>query len=310
MQELDPTASSTAAQTMPRARIDEVLKELLRDPNSVFRRRIAGNHQVVAELDKEQIRIQTRLADLVWRLDDGCILHIEIQSTNDPRMAFRMAEYGIAISDRHGEKLIQIVIYVGSAPLTMPTTVSLAGHTFAYDVIDIHELTAADLLASGSLTDALLSILADHGQVDERGVVREVVQRIAALPPEQRRRALTILHQFTGLRPKLMSTIKEELQTMPITYDDFDVELYEKELDENPFTGRIRAQAARKAAIQATINADRSTLRRLLHKRFGPLPESLEARIANATQPELSLWLDNFVTANSVGEVFDSPEKI
>jgi hypothetical protein len=88
---------------------------------------------------------------------------------------------------------------------------------------------------------------------------------------------------------------------MPITHDDFDVELYEKELDENPFTGRIRAQAARKAAI----NADRSTLRRQTMKRFGPLPESLEARIANATQPKLSLWLDNFVTANSVGEVFD-----
>src|SRR5580658_10493772 len=66
------------------------------------------------------------LPDLVVRLTDGRILHIEFQSKNDPRIAWRCLEYWQLISEQWpGLEVVQVVIYLGDGPLTMTSDITL-----------------------------------------------------------------------------------------------------------------------------------------------------------------------------------------
>ncbi len=51
------------------------------------------------------------------------------------------------------------------------------------------------------------------------------------------------------------------------------------------------------------LHGRRAVLRRLLGLRFGPLPESVDARIEAADVPTLETWADRVLTAASVDEV-------
>jgi hypothetical protein len=281
-----------------RLQYDPIVKDLLRDPNSFIRKLLTNSVPVVEELDKESIHFQSRVADLVWRLANGYILHIEIQSVNDLLMPLRMAEYTTPIVRRYGPKVIQLVIYVGAATLTMPTRLEVASHVFEYRLLDIRTLNAKDLLESGNLADSLLSLLTANGNE----AVGEVIHRIAKLDPAQRHRALVMMHHLTGLRPNLVHTINEEFDAMPATYDDFDIERYEKDLDANWFFSRIRAQAARRAVDEA----ERKFLTRQLVEKYGPLPTWATDRIALATEPELASWSLRLISAPTLDAVFNA----
>jgi len=50
-----------------------------------------------------------------------------------------------------------------------------------------------------------------------------------------------------------------------------------------------------------------STLRRLLAKRFGPIPTEIELRISAASLDELEAWFDRAIDAQTLGEVFEKP---
>jgi hypothetical protein len=89
---------------------------------------------------------------------------------------------------------------------------------------------------------------------------------------------------------------------MPATYDDFDIERYEKDLDANWFFSRIRAQAARRAVDEA----ERKFLTRMLVEKYGPLPTWAIDRIALATEPELASWSLRLLSATTLDAVFNA----
>jgi len=51
----------------------------------------------------------------------------------------------------------------------------------------------------------------------------------------------------------------------------------------------------------------RTTLLRLLTRRFGTLPEPVVERLAGATSADIERWLDRILDASSLDEVFDTP---
>src|SRR5450432_3772721 len=62
--------------------------------------------------------------NLVILLTDGRILHIDLQSENDPRMRWRCLAYYQAIRELWPvARITQVVIYVGSGPMTMISVV-------------------------------------------------------------------------------------------------------------------------------------------------------------------------------------------
>ncbi len=65
----------------------------------------------------------------------------------------------------------------------------------------------------------------------------------------------------------------------------------------------IRTVLSRQNKLQWAIEEIR-TLRVLLTKRFGPLPLHVEAQIDSASAPEIEEWLQAFLSANSLNEIF------
>jgi hypothetical protein len=154
----------------------------------------------VAEwLRTETPRVSAGRADLLGRTTEGGLLHIELQSTNDPDMALRMAEYQLGFYRQYRKYAKQIVLYVGARPLRMePAMPEDADSSFRCRIIDIREVPAEPLVASERLEDNVLSILARLSGARE--TVRRVLRRIAGAPPEQRRLALSELTILAGLR--------------------------------------------------------------------------------------------------------------
>lgn len=78
----------------------------------------------------EMPEVQNRRVDLLGESADGRLVHIELQSTNDPNMAVRMLEYSAAVFRRFGRFAEQVVLYVGEPALKMID--SLSGPDIAF----------------------------------------------------------------------------------------------------------------------------------------------------------------------------------
>jgi len=49
-----------------------------------------------------------------------------------------------------------------------------------------------------------------------------------------------------------------------------------------------------------------AVMKRLLHKRFGELPEEVELRLHKATPEQLEVWTDRVLDVQTLAEVFGS----
>jgi len=206
----------------------------------------------------ELAEVQVRIADLLGETAGGRLVHIERQSTNDPEMAPRMLEYAAAVRRQFGCYPLQVVLYVGTAPMRMSSTIEEEGVSFRCRLIDVRELDGERLLASDCLEDNVIAILAKAEDVGS--TVRRVLGRIAASDPAGRERALAELSILAGLR-KLEPVISREVGRMPILDDIMDHEL---------FGPKIR---------QGRVEGERTLVLRLMEKRFGPLEARLRERI-------------------------------
>ena len=70
---------------------DATIKLLIQDSANEMLRQL-GVGPVTEWLNVELPRVQNRRADLVGRTASGLMIHIELQSENDPEMPLRMAD--------------------------------------------------------------------------------------------------------------------------------------------------------------------------------------------------------------------------
>src|SRR5437016_79618 len=150
------------------------------------------------------------------------IVHIELQSSNDAGMIWRMAEYAFAIRRRFGRWPFQCVLYAGYEPLRMRSRIDDEAIAFECRMVDFRELEAEPLLAGGRLDDSILAVLTRL--TEERAAVKKILERIARSEPAQRVTAIRELTILAGLR-KLGTVISEEAAKMPILDDIMDHDL-------------------------------------------------------------------------------------
>jgi len=81
--------------------------------------------------------VQEQRADMLGETADGTLVHIELQSTNQPDMALRMPEYASAIFRQFGRFPEQVVLYVGRRPLRMPNRITVPQLAFICRIVDI-----------------------------------------------------------------------------------------------------------------------------------------------------------------------------
>lgn len=263
-------------------RYDTTLKELFQTPPLRLLALLTGA-QPIELLTVEYPAVKLRRPDLVFRLPDGVVHHLELQGTNDEAMDWRMLDYYAPLYRQFQSEPVQYVLYVGRAPLKMKGLLQHARLRFNYRVIDIREFEATVLLESDSVADNLLALLCHNGA--RRSTIRRILQCIAGLPEKQRLDRLQQLLILSGLREAQVTvTIHEEAEKMPITLD----------LMENPVFRQFfldgEKQGAEKGRQAGEQHGRAQLLQRQLERRFGKLPKWALAQLAAADIDSLEAW--------------------
>ena len=154
--------------------------------------------------------------DLLGQTVDGDLIHLELQSSNDTAMPFRMIEYCLGVQRLFGQFPRQVLLYVGEAPMRMESKLRGPDLSFEYRLIDIRTLNGERLLESRDVGDNVIAILAQLR--DHKEAVHRIVGRIAGLAAAERETALAQLTILAGLR-HLARTVEQETRNMPIDLD-------------------------------------------------------------------------------------------
>ena len=253
-------------------RYDATLKELFQSPPQRLLQLLIGG-QAGELLNIEYPAVRMRRPDLLVRLTDGRLYHLELQSSGDADMAWRMLEYFLLIARQFGQSPLQQVLYVGDKPVSLPSGLALDALQYRYSVIYIRDLDAQLLLASPLLEDNLLAILCRVGEARE--VIHQIMQRIAGLPDKVQSDTLAKLLILSGLR-NWQALVTEEANQMAITLD----------IEENAFLREVFQDGEQKGINKG----EAALLRRQLERRFGPLPEWALQKIEAADTAALETW--------------------
>ena len=116
---------------------DGAVKDLFETDVPSLLTKLAGGVKIRAFLNVEFPKVRDRRVDLVVLLEDGTILHVEIQSTHDGEIAYRLLEYYAVVKRRHKRPMRQVLLYVGQGKLRMPGRFDEDGNLFQWEVVDI-----------------------------------------------------------------------------------------------------------------------------------------------------------------------------
>ncbi len=281
---------------------DTTFKDLFPDVKALFR--LLTHSDVVSMESTEYATVRQRRADLVARLANQQLLHLEIQSDNDDEMVWRELEYCGLIAQTHHQIPLQIVLYVGAAPARFDTEIDTTDLKYRYHLIDIKELDCTSLLESDSLNDNLLSLLGKLA--DKAEAVRRVMYKIAHLSQNARDDMLKKLMILTGLRPTELPKLIQKEAIMPITVDleknPLFMEILERYAQESERRGELRGEL--RGEQRGEQRARTTMLQRLLEKRFGELPVWVNHRLEHATVQELELWSLQLFDATCLEDIF------
>jgi predicted transposase YdaD len=253
-------------------------------------RELAGT-TVARWLSVELPEVRNTRADLLGETVSGELLHLELQSSNDPRMPLRMAEYCLRVFRQFQKFPRQIVLYVGSAALKMEAELNGPALRFSYRLVDIRELDGERLLESPSVGDNMIAILTRLR--DPRAVVRRVIERIARLPQAEREEALARLTILAGLR-RLDDILEEEKEKMPIT----------ESIMTHGLIGPMIRKARKEGREEGMQQGELTLLRRQIEKRFGPIPGWAQERLNGLSAPQLENLGERLLDSTSLEQLF------
>ncbi len=264
---------------------DGALKELFQQDRPTLLDRLTAGVAVKEFLNVELPRVQERRVDLLVLLEDGTILHIEFQSTNDRRMAYRMVEYWCLIKRRFGQPLRQVVLYVGQAKLGIVNRLEDDQLRFGFDVVDIREIDAEVLIKSGNQGDLALAVLAGRG--DAR--IPEILRQAAAMKGPGRNQLLAKIAMLAGLRG-VTAKVEWELKHMGVIIDP----------RKNVMLMRWRDEALAEGEAKGEARGMQKLLGDQMEVKFGPLPKWTADRIAKASPSQLERWARKVLNAGTL----------
>jgi predicted transposase YdaD len=243
--------------------------------------------------------------DLLCRLDDGSLLHVELQSSNNPDMAARMADYALRVRRRYKRMPRQFVLYVGRGPMRMPTAFQEGRMSFDYELVNLRDLDGELLLGSRDLGDNVLAVLAKLA--DRKDAVARIVRSIGKLPGLDRDDAIQQLYILAGLRG-LEQTVEEEVSSMPIVVDLMKNKVLGREIRKELAAARAKgmAEGIVEGKVEGVREGEWKILRRLMTKRFGIIPAWVDEKLATISSEELESLGLRLLDARSIDELLQA----
>ena len=154
--------------------------------------------------------------------DDGSefILHLEFQTSDEPKMVYRMAEYKALLQRKFELPVRQFVVYLGTRNPKMRTELTKEEKITGFTLKNIHGLPVDQTLASDIPEEIILSILADYPKANAEQVIASIITRLRAVATDEAslKKSVQQLLVLSRLR-KLSERTKKQADAMPITYD-------------------------------------------------------------------------------------------
>ena len=116
---------------------DVSLKLLFRYSKGLIAHALFGDAGVTEWLNVEQPRVNNPRADLLARCGDGKLRHVEIETTNDPDMARRKAEYYLGFWRLLDEHVEQVLLFASQRPLTVSPVFETPSMRFEFRILDL-----------------------------------------------------------------------------------------------------------------------------------------------------------------------------
>jgi hypothetical protein len=268
-----------------------------------------------------QLDLHLERLDKVFEMVGRGILHMEAQARLGRRDLRRFLGYGLALFDVYEDREIWTVVLCGPGVRVAPAPIHIEalGYHMVFVLLGnqngeatLERLRA--LAASGNpwteedRLDLVLLPLMRHKQGTE-AVAREGLGLAGALPPDDRQRAmgaiLALAYHYEG--KQLLDRLVEELMATQ-TWEERLVDAIERRRAEQAridadIDAQMKAQGLAQGLSQGRAEGERVLLRRLLERRFGAIPDSLQQRIAALDSDALMALFDRALAAASIDEV-------
>lgn len=266
----------------------------------LFRRFGLSLPPIVAALPSElpRVHVSTQATDLLFRLADGSILHLEFQTQHRAETLRRFAGYNMDVVERYGVLVYTVVIY-GANIRSAPDTVQLGSITFQVQNIvvgsvdgDIVLRRLQEKVARGEILDAqdridliLSPLMRQRRALDD--VLPDAPQLAQKLPADQLKPTVAALVglAYHYVDERVVTEILEGIGMANLLQ-----QYIEQGLEQGREQGRVEGE----------VNATRNAIRTFLRTRFGALPETVERRISSADATELDALT---VRAGEVGSL-------
>lgn len=237
----------------------------------------------VEPLNVEFSSVRRRLPDFVSRLNDGRILHLEIQASNDARMPHRMLEYWLLLRNRYPEsEIVQAVLYVGNPRLTMIGGFAYTALHYTYSLHDIREIDPEVFLNSPLPTERVLAVLCRNPNPLE--TVRAILKSWSGAPKNEWADLNQKLMLISGLRD-LEQAVTEEARKMPLTID-----IIKNNKVVQEWMRKGHAEGFERGREEGREEGQLTVLRRQIERKFGRVPRWAENRLKSATLAQIDDW--------------------
>ena len=286
---------------------DGALKELFERDRPTLLNRLTGGIPVRSFLSVEKPRVQQRRLDLVLLLADDRIQHVELQSVNSNKVRFRMLGYWVVLKDEWQRKIRQAVLFVGRGRMSMASTIEEDNVRYSFDLIDIRDINAAELL-KGNAGDLALAVLAGGGNK----LLPEILRKAARLKGAARERALAQILVLSGLRG-LVGKVESEMKNMGVVIDvrknrvlmKWRKEAIEEGRVEGKAEGRVEGRVAglEEGRSRGLAEGRAGLLRHVLEAKFGPLPPWAQDRLGKGTTRDFDRWAKKALACDSLEAV-------
>lgn len=257
-----------------------------------------------------------RLFRLRTRTGEETFLYalVEHKSAPDPGLPLQLLGYMLRIWQRHAGRdparlralppIIPLVVYHGARAWTLPTafrelvaaedTIRRHHLDFTYALADLGRIEDERLSQMRTLRAGLLALKYAMRESDPWPVLIAILEALPEEDPLVRPLLVYILSVYEGVdRPKLVRAIQQAKPEGGATM----VSLAAREwIAEGRAEGRTEGQA--------------HALTRLLARRFGPLPDTVRARVEAADPDTLDDWLDRVLDAPTLDAVFEGGPEV
>ncbi len=268
---------------------DNLCKLLSEKHPSRFAKWVLGSEQLSVKVLEKELSIEPIRADSVTFLRlQRRILHLEFQIRlkSEPPLNLRMLDYWVRLYRLYRVPITQVIVLLlpPAEGTIIETVFEVESTRHEYRVIRLWEEDPTPLLND----PALLPLAALATSTSPEVLLRDVAQRVTQLDPEIRSEVSSYAQILAGLKFEkrfIKQIFQEGMMRESVIYQDI--------LQEGRVEGKVegreegKVEGREEGKVEGRLEEARSLVFRLLARRVGTIPETLQSRLNLLSVTEL-----------------------